>query len=106
MTAAEWTPSRRASPQAASTAGSPSLSTVVRISTICLSPSLLPASLRRTFSRLAGKPVQVGGPTIAEGIAVGFVVYVAFMAGCGRHREVSPLAYVLGVLFLAHLIWN
>ncbi len=44
--------------------------------------------------------------SIAEGIAVGFVVYVAFMAGCGRHREVSPLAYVLGVLFLAHLIWN
>jgi AGZA family xanthine/uracil permease-like MFS transporter len=44
--------------------------------------------------------------SIAEGIAVGFVVYVAFMAGCGRHREVSPLAYVLGALFLAHLIWN
>ncbi len=44
--------------------------------------------------------------SIAEGIAVGFVVYVAFMAGCGRHREVSPLAYILGLLFLAHLIWN
>lgn len=44
--------------------------------------------------------------SIAEGIAVGFVVYVAFMAGCGRGREVSPLAYVLGALFLAHLIWN
>lgn len=44
--------------------------------------------------------------SIAEGIAVGFLVYVAFMAGCGRGREVSPLAYVLGALFLAHLIWN
>ena len=44
--------------------------------------------------------------SIAEGIAVGFVVYVACMAGCGRFREVSPLAYALGALFLAHLIWN
>ena len=34
------------------------------------------------------------------------VVYVGIMAGFGRCREVSPLAYVLGALFLAHLIWN
>ena len=44
--------------------------------------------------------------SIAEGIAVGFVVYVVFMVGCGRQREVSPVAYVLGVLFLAHLIFG
>jgi AGZA family xanthine/uracil permease-like MFS transporter len=44
------------------------------------------------------------GFSIAEGMAVGFVVYVAFMLGCGRGRQVTPLAYVLGVLFLAHLL--
>jgi len=42
--------------------------------------------------------------SIAEGIALGFVVYVGLMAGCGRRREVSPLAWVLGVLFLVHLV--
>ncbi len=46
------------------------------------------------------------GFSIAEGMAVGFVVYVGFMLGCGRGREVTPLAYGLGVLFLAHLIWK
>lgn len=44
--------------------------------------------------------------SIAEGIAVGFVVYVAFMLGCGRGREVTPLAYVIGVLCLAHLVFK
>lgn len=42
--------------------------------------------------------------SIAEGIALGFVVYVGLMAGCGRGREVTPLAWVLGLLFLLHLI--
>lgn len=42
--------------------------------------------------------------SIAEGIALGFVVHVGLMAGCGRGREVSPLAWVLGVLFLLHLV--
>ena len=46
------------------------------------------------------------GFSIAEGMAVGFVVYVGFMLGCGRGREVTPLAYGLGALFLAHLIWK
>ena len=44
--------------------------------------------------------------SIAEGIALGFVVYVLFALGIGRAREVKPLAWVLGVLFLAHLIWK
>src|SRR5712671_2179161 len=44
-TSAEWTPWVIASAQAASTAGSPSLSTAVRMSTICRLPSLTPASL-------------------------------------------------------------
>jgi len=44
--------------------------------------------------------------SIAEGIALGFVVYVFFMLGIGRAREVKPLSWVLGLLFLAHLIWK
>ncbi len=44
--------------------------------------------------------------SIAEGIALGFVVYVLFALGTNRAREVKPLAWVLGALFLAHLIWR
>lgn len=44
--------------------------------------------------------------SIAEGIALGFVVYVCFMLGTGRAREVKPLSWVLGLLFLAQLIWK
>ena len=44
--------------------------------------------------------------SIAEGIAMGFVVYVFLMLGIGRAREVKPLSWVLGLLFLAHLIWK
>ena len=44
--------------------------------------------------------------SIAEGIALGFVVHVFLMLGIGRAREVKPLAWVLGLLFLAHLIWK
>ena len=54
MTSAEWTPSFRASAQAASTAGRPSVSTAPRISTICRSPSRAAFSLRRTRSSAAG----------------------------------------------------
>src|SRR3954452_3523536 len=55
MTSAEWTPSHSASRQAASTAESPSLSTAVRMVTICRSPSSAPASLRRTRSSPLGR---------------------------------------------------
>ncbi len=44
--------------------------------------------------------------SIAEGIALGFVVYVLFSLGTGRGKEVKPLAWVLAALFLAHLIWK
>jgi len=44
--------------------------------------------------------------SIAEGIAIGFVVHVFFMLGIGRGKEVKPLSWVLGLLFLAHLIWR
>jgi AGZA family xanthine/uracil permease-like MFS transporter len=42
--------------------------------------------------------------SISEGLAIGFVFYCALMLFCGRRREVSPMAWVLGVLFLAHLL--
>jgi AGZA family xanthine/uracil permease-like MFS transporter len=44
--------------------------------------------------------------SIAEGIALGFVVYVSFNLLTGRARLVTPLAYVLAALFLAHLIFR
>ncbi|MBI2924731.1 MAG: NCS2 family permease [Verrucomicrobia bacterium] len=44
--------------------------------------------------------------SISEGLAIGFVVYVAFKLGTGRGREVSVTGYVLGAFFLAHLIWR
>lgn len=42
--------------------------------------------------------------SISEGIAIGFVVYVTFMLGLGRAKEVTPLAYLLGAIFLLQLI--
>jgi adenine/guanine/hypoxanthine permease len=44
--------------------------------------------------------------SIAEGIALGFVVYVSFNLLTGRSRQVTPLAYVLAALFLAHLVFR
>ena len=42
--------------------------------------------------------------SISEGLAIGFVVYAAFMIAAGRVREVSPTAWALAGLFLAHLV--
>lgn len=42
--------------------------------------------------------------SINEGLAIGFVVYVLFMAGIGRAREVSWMSWILGGLFLLFLI--
>src|SRR6476661_2416750 len=65
-TSAEWTLWAIASAHAASTAGSPSVSTAVRMSTICRLPSSAPASLRRTRSIAAGSTavIRTGGPTM------------------------------------------
>ena len=41
--------------------------------------------------------------SIAEGIALGFIVHVGCLALSGRAREISWLGYVLGALFVAHL---
>ncbi len=42
--------------------------------------------------------------SISEGIALGFVVYAGLKLCLGRAREVTPLAWVLAALFLAHFI--
>jgi AGZA family xanthine/uracil permease-like MFS transporter len=42
--------------------------------------------------------------SISEGIAIGFAFYCVLMLLCGRAREVSGMAWALGVLFLAHLV--
>src|ERR1700752_947640 len=60
-TSAEWTPSRSASRQAASTAARPSLSTAVRMLTIWRSPSAVPASLRRICPNPAGSTQSLNG---------------------------------------------
>jgi AGZA family xanthine/uracil permease-like MFS transporter len=44
--------------------------------------------------------------SIAEGIALGLVVYALVMAGCGRGREVTPLSYGLAILSAAHLYFR
>ena len=44
--------------------------------------------------------------SISEGIAVGFVVYAVLMLAIGRGREVTPLAYVLAALFMAHFVFR
>src|SRR5664280_1604211 len=65
-TSAEWTPWAIASAQATSTAGSPSVSTAVRISTICRLPSWAPASLRRTRSIAAGSTQSLKGAPLRK----------------------------------------
>ena len=42
--------------------------------------------------------------SISEGIAIGFLVYVLLMVGIGRARQVSVVGYVLGALFLLHIL--
>ena len=44
--------------------------------------------------------------SISEGIALGFVVYAGLKLCLGRVRDVTPLAWVVAALFLAHFIWQ
>jgi adenine/guanine/hypoxanthine permease len=44
--------------------------------------------------------------SISEGLAIGFVIYAAFMLGAGRYRDVSWMSWVLAVLFLLHLVFR
>jgi hypothetical protein len=70
-TSAEWTPSARASAQAASTAAKPSVNTADSTLTIWRSPSCEPCSLRRMRSRLAGKSQSLNGAPLRK--APGFL---------------------------------
>lgn len=42
--------------------------------------------------------------SISEGLALGFVIYTAFMTGAGRARQISGMAWALAALFLLHLL--
>lgn len=44
--------------------------------------------------------------SISEGLAIGFVVYVCLMLLLGRGRTVTWVSYVLGGIFLAHLLFR
>jgi AGZA family xanthine/uracil permease-like MFS transporter len=44
--------------------------------------------------------------SISEGLSLGFLCHVALKAGTGRGREVSPTGWVLGALFLAHVLFR
>ena len=43
--------------------------------------------------------------SITEGIAFGFIAYAVLMLAVGRGREVHPLLYVFGGLFVARYAW-
>src|SRR3954471_10014520 len=78
-TSAECTPWLSASAQAASTTPRPSLSTAVRMSTICRSPSVAAASLRRT------RPIAPGQLPVLERRAVTQCPRLA-----RQHRHIVP----------------
>jgi adenine/guanine/hypoxanthine permease len=44
--------------------------------------------------------------SISEGIALGFIVYAGLKLCLGRAKEVTPLAWILTALFLAHFIFQ
>jgi len=44
--------------------------------------------------------------SISEGVALGLLVYVGLQLGLGRWRTISPVLYVLTVLFLLHYIFK
>ena len=43
--------------------------------------------------------------SIANGIALGLVLFPLLMVFRGRAREVPPTMYVLAILFIAYFIW-
>ena len=44
--------------------------------------------------------------SISEGIALGFITYVAIMVGTGKGKEVSKLTYGLALLFLLRYLFD
>ena len=91
MTSAEWTPSLSASAQAASTAGRPSLSAALRISTIWRSPFAAPWSFRRTRFRDDGGTQSLNGAFAIVARTNGATRLTARGAGfAGQRRNVAP----------------
>ena len=43
--------------------------------------------------------------SIATGIAIGFIFYPITMVVSGRRKEVHPIMYVMGVLFVLYFIY-
>ncbi|CAD5110508.1 NCS2 family permease [Zestomonas carbonaria] len=43
--------------------------------------------------------------SVADGIALGFITYVAMKLFTGKHRDISPSLYALGVIFVAKFIF-
>lgn len=43
--------------------------------------------------------------SIAEGISVGMISYVVIKLLTGRHKEISPLMYILAIIFLLRYLW-
>jgi len=39
--------------------------------------------------------------SIAEGLALGFVIHIGILVGLGRHRQIQPLSWILTLLFVA-----
>lgn len=60
----------------------------------------------KDFAKAVPAVVTMLAMPLTFSIALGFVVHVFLMLGIGRALEVKPLAWVLGFLFLAHLVWK
>lgn len=58
-----------------------------------------PTEALPAFLVIVGMPLTYN---IANGFALGFVAYPLLKLAAGRGREVSPLVYVLGIIFLAY----
>jgi len=43
--------------------------------------------------------------SVADGIALGFISYVALKAGTGKHRDISASLWVLCVIFIAKFVF-
>ena len=48
--------------------------------------------------------VMILGYSISNGIAAGFIVYAAGMIAGGKAKEVSPIVWVLVVLFIFYFV--
>lgn len=44
--------------------------------------------------------------SISEGLSLGFLCYVVLKLGTGRWRELTPVAWALGALFLLHVLFR